>query len=186
MNHSKYALLAITLILATLVITGCGTPQAAACPTSAAQSCPTAAAQVQPTMDAWRNLYNDMHTNVRITFDAGKKCSMDILTPSQPQAGEFIYEIIVNDNTYSNYMVGAGALAEGHTKADLEAYNESNTGKVAPPSFFDLESLDIVPPMSRTWHGAPITASQIYFICFIEGPDPQTGIQVLGPVDVAQ
>lgn len=190
MNHTKYVHRAITLLLVTLVLAGCATPAtapaalptAAPCPTSAPQSCPTAAALAVPTPDAWRKTYTTEYVNVRITFDPGKKCSLDILKPTH--SPEFAYEVIVNDAAFTNYMVGAVTLAEGKTLKDLEKYDQSAKGIVPPPSYATIKLLDVVPPMSSTWHGATLPVGDVYFICFIEGPDPQQPFEEFGPVKI--
>jgi hypothetical protein len=134
-------------------------------------------------MDAWRIDYADS-ANVRITFSPGDKCSMDIMQPVTN--AEFGYEIVVDDQTYQNYVVVALTLDEGKTIADLEKYDEMAIGVVPPPSFSDIRTLEVVPPMSRTWHGMDMPVSPIYFVCIIEGPDAQRAIDEFGPVDIAQ
>jgi hypothetical protein len=200
MNHKIKVTLGMIVIFTTLVVTGCATSQPtvcptsalaacstsapAACPTSAPAACPTASVQLQPTMDPWRISYNTQHANIRITFDPGKKCSMDILKPASE--GQLVYEIVVNDDEYRNYMVGTMTMDEGKTIQDLENYSQEHKGKVLPPSFTKLQSLEIISPMSRTWHAVNMPVSPIYIECFIEGPEPQTGFQVFGPVVVIQ
>lgn len=208
MNHKIKITLVMTVIFVMLVIASCAASQPtagptgapascptsapascptgapASCPTSAPASCPTASVQLQPTMDLWRISYNKEDANIRITFDPGKKCSLDNLRPATD--GMLVYEIVVNDDEHRNYMVGTMTMDEGKTIQDLEKFNLEHTGKVLPPSFTKLQSLEIIPPMSRTWHAVNMPVSPIYIVCFIEGPEPQTGFQVLGPVVVMQ
>lgn len=185
MNHKKLVNRSIVALISILVLAGCAAPAvaptAAPCPTNAPQACPTAALAV-PTPDAWRKTYTTDYVNVRITFDPGKKCSLDILQP--PRASEFAYEVVVNDAAFTNYMVGAVTLAEGKTLKDLEKYGQSTKGIVPPPSYASIKLLDVVPPMSSTWHAAVVPIGDLYFICFIEGPDPQQAFEEFGPVKI--
>ncbi len=170
-------------MLAALLFSGCAEQQATSDPINKTQSCPTAGTLVQPSMNDWRVDYND-YLNARITFSPGDKCSLEELAAVANQ--QFIYEIVVNDQTYQNYMVAAVTLDEGKTIKDLEDYSKTMIGVVPPPSFSKLQLMEIVPPMSRTLHAVPMPVSPIYLVCIVQGPSEQQGIQVLGPVTIVQ
>ena len=174
MNHRKITVLIISLTLVTLVVGGCASPKT----------------QVPAEMNGWRIAYNDDHANARITFSPGDKCSLDILQPkvsSLPATyPSYAYEIVVNDQTYQNYWIAVGTLDEGKTLTDLEEFDKTAIGKVSPPPFSDLQSMEIVPPMSRTLHSVLMPDSPIYFVCGIQGPDSQRVIEEFGPVEVKQ
>lgn len=177
----------IALILAMVVLAGCAAATAdqptAACPTSAPLSCPTASAQVMPKLDTWVSHYRE-YTNLRITFDPGDKCSMDILHP--PPKGVLSYEIIVNDQTYEHYVVSAVTLNEGKTLKDLEDASKAVKGIVSPPSFSQLRTIDAVSPRSWTIHFVDMPESPIYLVCIVEGPVEQQVIEAFGPVEISQ
>ncbi len=194
MNRAKLVNQSIALVMVTLVLAGCAAPaalEAAPCPTSAPQACPTcppqscppAAVQAIPTMTSWQKNYYE-EANLRITFDPGKKCSMDILTPVTDST--LFYEVVVNDQTFQNYIVVALTLEEGKTLKDIETYDKTAIGVVPPPPGSQIRLLEIVPPMSRTLHSMPMPYNPIYLVCLIEGPDQQQPIEQFGPVEVGQ
>ncbi len=174
MNHKHSFVRSLILFLLLLFLAGCASPKTLGL----------------AEMNAWRIDYNDSLANARITFSPGDKCSLDILQPKEAGMGsgypDYAYEIVVNDQTYQNYMVGIVTLDEGKTLKDLEAFDKTAIGTVRPPSFSNLQTLDIVPPMSRTFHAMKMPDSPIYFGCFVQGPDDQRVIDEFGPVEVKQ
>jgi hypothetical protein len=195
MNQNDKVFTIIIILFAMLLIAGCAAPQASSdsqacptaaqpsCPTAVVQSLPTAAPQVLPAMTSFQKYYSDF-VNIRITFDPGKKCSMDILKPVTQ--GDLALEIVVNDQTYQNYIVTAMTLAEGMTIEDIEKYNQTAVGYVSPPPGSDTQTVDVVPPLSRTYHFLTMPVSPLYFVCLIQGPDKQQPIEQLGPVVIRQ
>jgi hypothetical protein len=202
MKRSRVYILAISILLVVLVVSGCVAPKAEpcpttvpqscpttaaiscpttaplSCPTSVPQSCPTTAAQAMPQMTGWRQLISS-YSNVVITFDKGDKCSMEVKNPLS--APEMNLEIVVNDTTYQNYMVVDMILDPGKTLADLETW----TSVVGPPTYSQGVGLDIVGPASRTAIGRNIPIlGQLYFTCFVQGPDSLKIIGSVGPVEV--
>ncbi|MFZ0534649.1 MAG: hypothetical protein WAM09_15850 [Anaerolineales bacterium] len=206
MNHKLILTRGIALILVMLVVTGCATPQAKPCPTSAPQacpttelpsfptsvpqSCPTAAGQAVPEMNTWRwNYAGGIPTNIIITFDPGDKCSMEIVNPVyvsyfSKSWNQVSYEIVVNDQTYENYVVWVGSNDPGTTQAQMDAVDPNDTS--SPPSWVNLIQGTIVYPMSRTFHtGAiDITEGPLYITCMVQGPDALRVIGALGPLNV--
>lgn len=174
MNHRNITIFIISLTLVALAVAGCASPKTLAL----------------AEMNAWRIDYNDSLANARITFSPGNKCSLDILQPSAGRLSNafpsYAYEIVVNDQTYQNYYVGVVTLDEGKSLTDLEEFDKTAIGSVRPPSFSDLQAVEIVPPMSRTFHGVKMPDSPIYFVCVIQGPDDQRVIEEFGPVEVKQ
>jgi hypothetical protein len=118
---------------------------------------------------------------VIITFDPGDKCSMEFIKPIDGNG--LSYEIVVNDQTYQNYIVAIVDLEEGKTLQDLQDYHqqggEANTS-VAP--FSNLELMEIVEPMSRTFHGVRLEKSPVYFVCLVQGPGEQKVLDEFGGV----
>jgi hypothetical protein len=177
MNHKLILTRIIVLIVVMLVVTGCATSTATPCPTSAPQSCPTAAAQALPEVNDWRWSYTGgIPTNVIITFAQGDQCSMDVIHPVKASYfnrswNQVSYEIVVNDQTYENYVVWIGSVAPGTTQAQMDAVDPNNTD--SPPSWLDLIQGTIVYPMSRTFHTGAIdvTEGPLMFTCMIQGPD---------------
>ena len=206
MNHKQILTRGIALILVMLVIAGCAAPTATPCPTTvpqscptsamkdcptaAVQSCPTAAAQAPPTPNAWRSGYTGgIPMNVIFTFDPGDKCSMEVINPIKrsswsPLWNQLTYDIVVNDQTYKNYVVWALTLDPGKTLTDLEAVPPTSTSR--PPSFVNLLQADIVYPMSRTFHYGAVDISEgpLYFTCMVQGPDNLRTIGLLGPLEM--
>lgn len=174
MNRQKIAILFFSIIIVALLIGGCG----------------SAKTLELADMNAWRVTYNDQHANARITFSPEDKCSLDILHPigggPSTTYPTYVYEVVVNDQTYQNYAVATVLLDEGKTLQDMENFDKTAVGKVSPPSFSALQTMDIVPPMSRTWHAMLMPDTPIYFVCIIQGPDDQRAIEEFGPVDVKQ
>ncbi len=185
MNHTKFISRSFALILAILVVSGCGVPVAeqivSPCPTTAPQSCPTTAAQVEPDPDSWVKHYRSF-TNLRITFDPGNKCSLDVFNHPMPDL--LTYEIVVNDQTYQHYVVSAVTLAEGKTLQDFDEASKATVGVVAPPSFATLETIEVVTPRSWSIHLLRMPKSRIYLACLVEGPVQQQVIQTFGPVEI--
>ncbi len=96
------------------------------------------------------------------------------------------YEIVVNDQTYQNYIVGAVKLEAGKTLKDLQDYSQSTSINLAPPSWATLYLLDFVEPLSRTFHGVTLTGDPLYFSCLVQGPGDQRVIDNFGPVNIIQ
>src|SRR4030066_2012391 len=125
MNHKQLFTHGIMLMLVVL-LTACAAPTATPCPTNAPQSCPTAMVQPPPTPNAWRPGYTGgIPTNVIITFDPGNKCSMKVISPISgsyfsPLWNQLTYDIVVNDQTYQNYLVWAYSVDPGTTQAQLD------------------------------------------------------------------
>ncbi len=192
MNRKRIQALGFTLILVLVLISACAAPRAKAnplvtaqsCPTAEPQSCPTTAALAQPAMNDWRVGFNS-EVNLRITYSPGDKCSVEMVKPVH-SVTHFWYEIVVNDQTYQNYMVGAVTLiSKDKTLKDLKDYNEQHKGDPTPPSWVDIQLLEIVPPMSRTLHSIPMPEGPLYVLCFVQGPVDQQAIDVFGPFDLA-
>jgi hypothetical protein len=203
MNHNKFVIRTIALILVTVVVAGCASPTATPCPTAvpqqcptaamqecptaAVQSCPTAAAQAMPEVNAWRSGY--IPANVIITFDPGDKCSMKVIHPItgsdwNTSWNQLTYNIVVNDQTYQNYVMWIETLDPGKTLADLEAIPPTSTN--TPPYYVHLLQADIVNPGSRTFHYGPVdnTEGPLYFTCMVQGPGGLRIISQLGPLEM--
>ena len=193
MKRSRVYTLAVSILLVMLVVSGCAAPKTASvqtttplscpttaplsCPTTAALSNPTPAAQVMPEMDAWWWSLASA-ANVVITFDKGDKCSMKVISPLTDS--QMNLEIVVNDPTYQNYMVVFMTLDPGKTLADLEAWTVADS-----PPYAQFVGLDVVSPASRTAHSLPtIEGGELYFSCFVEGPNALKIIGSVGPVEV--
>lgn len=191
MNRKRIPALSFSLILILVLISACAAPQAKAnpsvptqsCPTAEPQSCPTTAALAQPAMNDWRVGYNDL-VNLRVTYSPGDKCSVEVVKPVA-SVTHFWYEIVVNDQAYQNYLVGAVTLSKDKTLKDLEDFDKQNKGTVTPPSWVDIQLMEIVPPMSRTLHGIPMPEGPLYILCFVQGPVEQQVIDEFGPYDMA-
>jgi len=197
MNHKLILTRGIALIVVMLVVTGCATPQAdpsptsapQSCPTSELQSCPTTAAQAVPEMNAWRWGYTgNIPTNIVITFDPGDKCSMEVVNPINVSYfnkswNQLTYDIVINDQTYQNYLVWAYSVDPGTTQAQMDA---PPTSAMNPPSWINLIQGTIVYPMTRTFHtgAVDVTEGPLYFTCMVQGPDALKIIGGLGPVEV--
>ncbi len=160
---------------ATMIAPPVLTPEPLVCPTSAPQECPSPAVEAQ-VINEWRWGYTKDYANVVITFDPGDKCSLEFIKPTD--GNELAFEIVVNDQTYQNYMVVLLSLDQGKGFKDLEAYNAQggqNNGN--PPPFSKVNGLEIVPPMSRTFHGVLAQTSPLYFVCLVQGPGSQRVIE---------
>ena len=190
MNHKMILTRGIAVIVVMLVVTGCATPQVDPCPTTAPQACPTVAAQAMPKVNAWRWGYTGgIPTNVIITFDPSDKCSMEVVNPINVSYfskswNQVSYEIVVNDQTYENYVVWVYSVDPGTTQAQIDAVDPNDTS--SPPSWVNLIQGTIVYPMSRTFHtgAVDITEGPLYFTCMVQGPDALKIIGGLGPVEV--
>jgi hypothetical protein len=178
MNHKQLFTRGIMLVLA-ILLTACATPTATSCPTTVPQSCPTVAAQAMPEMNAFRSNLSGM-ANVIFTFDPGDKCSMQII--SKTYTAEFIYEIVVNDQSHLNYMVVGMTLNPGHTIAEVEEYNRVNPNTKEPPPMMTMQLYNAVNPMSSTWNIVTYTGDPIYFSCLTEGPDEHQVIASFDPL----
>ena len=200
MNHKQILTRGIALILVMLVVAACTAPSAAPCPTIAPQSCPTnasqscptnapqssptAAMQAVPEMNAWRWGFTGGSANVIITFEPGDKCSMDIIQPITGSDWNTLnYEIVVNDQTYQNYLVDSFTVDPGITLEEMEA---SPGPPAPPPPWMHLKEVTFVNPMSRTLQAAAITITEgpFYFVCNVQGPDDLKIIKILGPLEV--
>jgi hypothetical protein len=186
MSHKMFFIYSIILILA-IILSGCASPataiptvEALSCPTSAPQSCPTQALQA-PEMNEWR-WGNSKLVEFVITFDPGDKCSIQSIDPYDGSG--LAYEIVVNDQTYQNYMVAAMSLEKGKTLKDLQAWHAGGANNTNPPPWSKLEAMDVVSPMSRTIHATTVDIVPLYFVCFIQGPDDQRVIGELEGVPI--
>ncbi len=199
MNHKLNMARVIALIVVTLVVIGCATPAVEpcptnvpqSCPTSVSQSCPTTAARAVPEMNAWRFGYTGgIPLNVIITFEPGDKCSMEVITPVRAsyfnQAwNQLSYDIVVNDQSYQNYVVFVYSVDPGTTQAQMDQPGP-DPALGEPPSWMNIIAGDIIYPMTRTFHTSAIdnTEAPIYFTCLAEGPDRLKVIGSLGPLEV--
>jgi hypothetical protein len=186
----------IVLVLAVLVFDGCNsieqnpqttgiasqsfTPQTN--PVSTAQKFSTQLPQL-PVLDAMLYDITANYANIMITFELGDICKIESKTPIvSPQWG---YEVVVNDNTYINYIVGAVRLNQGKTLADLEEYQKIYPNNVDPPPFVkQIVLYDIYSPMSRTFHGIVVSGDPLYIVCFVEGPGDEKLIEQFGPIEL--
>jgi len=207
MNHNLIMTRGIALIMVMLVVTGCATPQADSCPTAIPQSCPTiasqscptaesqacptAAAQAVPEMSAWRWGYTGgIPLNVIITIEPGDKCSMEIIYPIagsyfNPLWNQLSYDIVVNDQSYENYVIFVYSVDPGTTQAQMDAPGpDPSLG--SPPSWMNIITGDVIYPMTRTFHTSAIDISEgpLYFTCLAQGPGKLKIIGDLGPLNV--
>jgi hypothetical protein len=199
MNHNKVLTRGIMLVSIAILVTGCAASQTTTspttapqtCPTSETQSCPTAAAQAMPEVNAWRWGYTGgIPMNVVITFDPGDKCSMEVINPLagsyfNPLWNQLSYDIVVNDQTYQNYVVFVYSVDPGTTQAQMDAENpDPSLGE--PPSWMNIIAGDIIYPKTRTFHTSAIDITQgpLYFTCLAQGPDKLRVIGDLGPLEV--
>jgi hypothetical protein len=203
MNHKKHVFQGMILLLVLLVVTGCAASKATpdqttvtqACPTTiplscptaalqecptAAQSCPTALAQAMPEMDAYRTNTIDPQANIIFTFDPGDKCSMQVR--SRPTTSDFIYQIVVNDNSHLNYMVAGTTLKSGYTLADVEKWNLDHPDLVQIPPMATLKLYQAVNPMSNTIQQVQYIGDPLYFTCITEGPDAHQVLESFDPL----
>lgn len=186
MKRSRVYPLAVSLLLVVLVVSGCAAPKTASvpttaplsCPTTAPLSCPTPAVQAVPEMNGWR-LSMSSNGNVVLTIDKGDKCSIVVKSPLT--APEINYEIVVKDTTYQNYMIVGLILEPGKTLADLEAWTSVESG----PPWSQGVGIDIVNSATRTAISRSIPIEgQLYFTCFVQGPDALRIIGSVGPIEV--
>lgn len=199
MKNRRTSKIVIAIVLAAFIVTGCAgaktdlcpTVEPLSCPTNAPLSCPTSAplscqtteVQGPAAPNEWRDGYNG-DANVVITFDPGDKCSMEVKNPVT--SPNWAYEINVNDKTYQNYVVTVLFLDEGKTLKDLQDYHEANPTSTTPPPFSKVPMVEIVQPLSSTWHGITLAGSQVYFVCIVQGPDDQRVIDEFGPVKITE
>ncbi len=162
MNHKRFFTRGITLILVILVVSACAAPKA-----------------TPPTPNAWRSNLSSM-ANVIFTFDPGDKCTMQII--SQPHTAEFVYEIVVNDQSHLNYGLSGMTLNPGVTEADVAAWVQNNPNSDTPPPMMTMQLYDAVNSMSRTFHVVTYTGDPIYFVCITEGPDAHQAIASFDPL----
>jgi hypothetical protein len=191
MNHKLILIRLIALIVVMVLVTGCATPTATPCPTNEPQSCPTAAAKALPEVNTWRWSYTGgIPTNVIITFDPGDKCSMEVINPIATSYfntlwNQVSYEIVVNDQTYENYVVFVYSVDPGTTQEQMDAPGpDPSLGE--PPSWVNIITGDVIYPMTRTFHTSAIdiTEGPLYFTCLAQGPDKLKIIGGLGPLEV--
>jgi hypothetical protein len=196
MNRYKFVIRGIALILVMLVVAACAAPMATpgptnapqscpttlpiSCPTCEPQSCPTAAAQAMPEMDAYRTNTIDTQANVIFTFDPGDNCSMQIL--SRPTISDFVYQIVVNDNSHLNYMVVGETLNAGYTIADVQEWVKNNPHLVASPPMTTLKIYQAVNPMSNSIQLVQYIGEPLMFSCLTEGPDEHQVIASFDPL----
>jgi hypothetical protein len=212
MNHKQLFTHGFMLILV-ILLSACATtkstsnPTAApvSCPTSAAQACPTiapqacpniqecptAAAQAVPEMSAWRWGYTGgIPLNVIITIEPGDKCSMEVIYPVagsyfNPLWNQLSYDIVVNDQSYENYVIFVYSVDPGTTQAQMDAPGpDPSLGR--PPSWVNIITGDVIYPMTRTFHTSAIDISEgpLYFTCLAQGPGKLKIIGDLGPLEV--
>jgi hypothetical protein len=189
MNHKIFTIYSILLAIA-ITLSGCASgatpvtsPDPLACPTTSPQECPAVELQA-PVVNEWRWGYTKDLSNVIITFDPGDKCSMELIEPTDGNA--LAYEIIVNDQTYQNYIVAILSLEEGKGIEDIEAYHaEGGVSNQNPPPFSNLEGMEIVYPMSRTFHAVRAITSPLYFICLVQGPGDQRVIEEFDGIEIS-
>jgi hypothetical protein len=134
-------------------------------------------------MNAWRWGWN-AEANVIITFDPGDKCSMEVIHPiTGSDWNTLTYEIVVNDQTYKNYLVDTFTVDPGMTLAEIEA---GSTSSSIPPPYVHLKEVVFVNPMTRTLHASAvsITEGPLFFVCSVQGPGAQRIIEFLGPLEV--
>ena len=190
MNHKRFFTRGMILVLV-ILLTACAAPKATPCPTSEPQSCPTAAALAPPEMNAWRLGYTGgIPLNVIITFDPGDKCSMEVITPVGASYfnrawNQLSYDIVVNDQSYQNYVVFVYSVDPGTTQVQMDA-PPPDPSLGGPPSWMNIITGDVIYPMTRTFHTSAIdiTESPIYFTCLAQGPDKLKVIGDLGPLEV--
>jgi len=118
-----------------------------------------------PELNAYYWGMND-NANVVITFNPGDECTIEVI--QNVSSAQWAYEIVVNDQAYQNYIVAGLTLAEGYTLKDLQEYSQSTTAGESPPRFGQLKMVEIVSPMSRTFHGVTYTGKPIYFQCIVQ------------------
>lgn len=179
MNHRLIFNRVIMLVLV-IMLTACAAPKAEPCPTTAPQFCPTTAAQAMPEMDAYRTNTIDTQANVIFTFDPGDKCSMQIR--SRPTTSDFVYQIVVNDNSHLNYMLSGTTLKSGYTIADVEKWIQNNPNLVAVPPMTTLKIYQAVNPMSNTIQQVQYIGDPLMFSCLTEGPDAHQAIASFDPL----
>jgi hypothetical protein len=187
----------ITLILISIIASGCTTakaepcptaaplvcptaPAQSQCPTSALQACPTTAAQEATKMSAWRQSVSSL-SNIVISIDPSDKCSV---TVRKPLTSDIIfYEIVVNDQAYPNYLIGIQNLDSGKTLTDLEALPKKIT---AEPAWVHVDLESDVGPMSRTWTKGLFDPAKgpLYITCLVEESNSLKIIGNFGPIEV--
>lgn len=193
MNYKQFVTRGIVLALV-LLLSACTSPKTTSdstsdlqsCPTAEPQSCPTAAVQAIPEMNAWRLGWTRDAANVIITFEPGDKCSMDIIHPITGNDWNTLnYEIVVNDQTYQNYLVDAFTVDPGMTPEDILNAPPPVSSSI-PPSYVHLKEVTFINPMSRTLQAAEITITEgsFYFICSVQDPGDLRIIASLGPLEV--
>ncbi len=187
MSARRFVVILIFILFVSIVITGCASPTPAltpsACPTSELLICPTAFAQVGSTPNAWRMDYSHM-INISIIFDPGDKCSIDV--KNLVTYARWSYEIVVNDQTYQNYMVVALTVEAGKTLKDLEEHFKATSSNNNPPPWATTRLLVIVDPLSRTYQWVTFTGDPLYFACLVQGPGDPRVIDAFGPVEIVR
>ncbi len=187
MNHNRISKLGIVVLLAAMVLAGCASakadpsPTCAPSPTQAAQTCPTPVAQL-PVTNAWWNQNLGDYVNFVITIESGNKCRLDVIKPIV--SSNWGYELVVNDNTYHNYMVSVMTLVGAATDADLQEWTQANPNSQELPPFVNLRLYDAVNPMTNTFHGESLTEGPIYLTCLAQGPSDQIVLGSFGPIDL--
>jgi len=151
--------------------------------TTSPQECPTQALS-GPVLNQWRWDFTSDRSNVIITFDPGDKCSLEFIKPTDVR--NLGFDIVVNDETYQNYLVAILSLDEGKGIEDLKAYNMQHDRKnIMPPPWSTIEGIEIVQPMSRTLHFVQAVSSPVYFVCLVQGPDAQRIIEEFDGIDIS-
>jgi hypothetical protein len=113
---------------------------------------------------------------------------MEVINPISgsyfsPSWNQLSYDIVVNDQTYQNYVVWVYSVDPGTTQAEMDA---ASTSANTPPSWANLIIGDIVFPKTRTFHtsAVDITEGPLYFTCMVQGPDKLRIIGGLGPLEM--
>jgi hypothetical protein len=180
MNHKTSFACGIMLAMA-VILAACATPQATPCPTSEPQVCPTTAAETMTEMSSWRWTLAG-NANAILTFEPGDKCFMQVVS-KVIGGGRLMFDVVVNDNAYQNYVVWIVTLDAGKTLEDMKKL----TDPINPPYWLHLQGVVVANPMSRTTYAdvetVDATEGPIYFTCQVEGPVARKFIDHLGPLE---
>jgi len=115
---------------------------------------------------------------------------MEVINPIgvsyfNPLWNQLSYDIVVNDQTYQNYVVWVYSADPGTTQAQMDAPSpDPSLGQ--PPSWMNIITGNVIYPMTRTFHTSAIdiTEGPLYFSCLAQGPDKIKSIGELGPLNV--
>ncbi len=158
-------------ILAVALVAGCTTPQATSSPTitpitcPTAPACPTSAAQAPHTETGL--LAQVPPANATITFDPGDQCSLDIQS-NFLYANSLVLNIVVNDQSYQDYIVFIETLTAPHTLEDLNPLIDRTLKD--KPSYVDILASIVENPGDNSHHSITIaTENPLYFSCAVGG-----------------